>query len=318
MKKRILYSFCKVKGNNKTCEQTLKGLFICHPFVRLYQFLIIAYLFTLKISLANQSKPFVRKNLDFLSKWGTMNIPFVPASNRKIFASERSIWLFCPRTVNLCLEDSWLNNAQIWFYIWATSWQNQQYDLCAQGKLRSAWASTHPPSLIRVFAVRMKKHWVLSYHWAHCVGSDQTGRMSRLFWVHWADRSFGWFCHEAALFFILILCLIFRRTAFVVRQTTEEERADFREQVCQNCAGAWRNQQNELCAQRRLRVDWSFAQILLVIRPVWSVSLLSAWRSLWSLAIHRVHREDIWVFTGRTGHYVGFVIFRLNKIDIYI
>ena len=33
----------------------------------------------------------------------------------------------------------------------------------------------HPPSLIRVFTVRMKKAWVLSYPL-----SDQTGRMPRL------------------------------------------------------------------------------------------------------------------------------------------
>ena len=36
-----------------------------------------------------------------------------------------------------------------------------------------------PPSLIRVFAVRMKKVWVLSYP----LNSDQTGRMPRLIWV---------------------------------------------------------------------------------------------------------------------------------------
>ena len=40
------------------------------------------------------------------------------------------------------------------------TWQNQQNDMCAQRKLRSAWAS---PSQIRIFAVRMKKPWVLSY-----------------------------------------------------------------------------------------------------------------------------------------------------------
>ena len=33
---------------------------------------------------------------------------------------------------------------------WARAWQNQQNDM-------------HPPSLIRVFAVRLKKPWVLSY-----------------------------------------------------------------------------------------------------------------------------------------------------------
>ena len=34
--------------------------------------------------------------------------------------------------------------------------------LCPQRRLRSVWAG-HPPSLIRVFAVRMKKGWILSY-----------------------------------------------------------------------------------------------------------------------------------------------------------
>ena len=41
----------------------------------------------------------------------------------------------------------------------------------------------HPPSQIRVFAVRMKKAWVLSYHWAHTEDSDLTD------WsVHVAER----------------------------------------------------------------------------------------------------------------------------------
>ena len=41
---------------------------------------------------------------------------------------------------------------------WATSWQNQQND-CAPSE-----DSDQPgPSLIRIFAVRMKKAWVLSY-----------------------------------------------------------------------------------------------------------------------------------------------------------
>ena len=47
----------------------------------------------------------------------------------------------------------------------------------------------HPPSLIRVLAVRMKKAWVLSYPF-----SEQ-----RSLWSDWADaQSFCWFCHEAA------------------------------------------------------------------------------------------------------------------------
>ena len=49
-------------------------------------------------------------------------------------------------------------------------------------------------------------------------------------------------------------------------------------------------------------------QISLGIRPVWSESLLSAWRKLGSLATHKAHSEDsdqpglrlIWVFAGCT------------------
>ena len=37
----------------------------------------------------------------------------------------------------------------------------------------------HPPSLIRVFAVRMKKHWVLRYPLSTSEDSDQTGRTTR-------------------------------------------------------------------------------------------------------------------------------------------
>ena len=50
--------------------------------------------------------------------------------------------------------------------------------------------SVYPPSLIRVFAVRMKKHWSSATHWPHCGDTDQTGRMPRLIWV-FAGRT----CH---------------------------------------------------------------------------------------------------------------------------
>ena len=69
-------------------------------------------------------------------------------------------------------------------------------------------------------------------------------------------------------------------------------------------ASSWQNQQNGMCAQRRLR-------------PVWSESSLSAWRKLGSLATHWAHSKDsdqtgqmprlIWVFAGCTCHYAGFV-----------
>ena len=77
--------------------------------------------------------------------------------------------------------------------MWAASWQNQQ---CGSAPSEDSDQPGHPPpSLIRVFAVRMKKAWVLSYQlnaqrrlwsdWAdaHSEDSYQTGRMPRLIWV---------------------------------------------------------------------------------------------------------------------------------------
>ena len=62
--------------------------------------------------------------------------------------------------------------------IWATTWQNQQSE-CAPRE--DSGQPGHPPSLIRDFAVNMKKAWVLTYplsaQWRLC---DHTGRMPRL------------------------------------------------------------------------------------------------------------------------------------------
>ena len=65
----------------------------------------------------------------------------------------------------------------------------------------------------------------------------------------------------------------------------------------------------------------SETQISLSIHLIWSESLLSAWRKIGSLATHWAHSEDsdqtgrmprlIWVFAGRTIHFVGFVMHRL-------
>ena len=68
------------------------------------------------------------------------------------------------------------------FDLWAATWQNQQND-CVPSE--DSDQSGHPPSLIRVFAVRIKKPWALSYPLSACGSedSDQTGRMPRLIWV---------------------------------------------------------------------------------------------------------------------------------------
>ena len=70
---------------------------------------------------------------------------------------------------------------------------------CAQRRLRSV---RHPPSLIRVFAVRMKKAWVLDY-----LPTERTAKtLIRLGGCPgWSESSLGaqsfcWFCHQAAHF----------------------------------------------------------------------------------------------------------------------
>ena len=61
---------------------------------------------------------------------------------------------------------------------WAATWQNQQNG-CAPSE--DSDQSGHPPSLNRVFAVRMKKAWVLSYPLS----------AQRRLWSYWADAQVG-------------------------------------------------------------------------------------------------------------------------------
>ena len=77
-------------------------------------------------------------------------------------------------------------------------------------------------------------------------------------------------------------------------------------------ATAWQNQQNGLWSQGRLRSAWGSTRS--------DQSSLFAWRSVGSLATPRAHSEVgrmsrlIWVSTGRTCHFVGFVMRRLILI----
>ena len=64
--------------------------------------------------------------------------------------------------------------------ICAASWQNQQNGMCAQRRLRSAWASAQSD---QSSLSAWRKLGSLATHWAHSEDSDQTGRMSRLIWV---------------------------------------------------------------------------------------------------------------------------------------
>ena len=63
---------------------------------------------------------------------------------------------------------------------WAASWQNHQNGICAQRRLRSAWASAQSD---QSSLSAWRKLGPLATHWAHSEGSDHTGRMPRLIWV---------------------------------------------------------------------------------------------------------------------------------------
>ena len=63
--------------------------------------------------------------------------------------------------------------------IWAATWQNRQ---CGCAPSEDSDQPGHPPSLIRVFAVRMKKAWVLSYPLS----------AQRRLWSDWADTQPDW------------------------------------------------------------------------------------------------------------------------------
>ena len=75
--------------------------------------------------------------------------------------------------------------------------------MCAQRRLRSAWASAQSDQ-----SLRCALNWVAkdpSFLQADSEDSDQTGRMPRLICLRWANMPFCWFCHDAAQMSILII-----------------------------------------------------------------------------------------------------------------
>ena len=110
---------------------------------------------------------------------------------KKLFYQLRYFSLFLPRRLFIFW---WRNSSYFWahqrcfrhflrfFYssywpsliIWAATWQNGQNGIAPS---EDSDQPGHPPSLIRVFAVRMKKAWVLGYPL-----SAQRG-----LWSDWAD-----------------------------------------------------------------------------------------------------------------------------------
>ena len=90
-------------------------------------------------------------------------VPWV--MNRKIPWEKLHGWYDCKR---------WWALIIMHIIKWAATWQNQQSD-CAHSQ--DSDQPGHPPSLIWVVAVRMKKAWVLSYPLS----------AQRRLWSDWAD-----------------------------------------------------------------------------------------------------------------------------------
>ena len=155
--------------------------------------------------------------------------------------------------------------------IWAATWQNQQNG-CAPSE--DSDQPGNPPSLIRVFAVCMKKAWVLIYPLS----------AQRRVWSDWADaqadlslcwaHTFCWFCHVVAHIFTALLIF------FV-----------------------------NFCGISKLSVKGDHNYIISDVRRSCDEKNPASWitRGLCNGWMPRL----IWVFVGRTCHFVGFVLLRL-------
>ena len=115
---------------------------------------------------------------------------------------------------------------------------------------KMACAPSDPPSLIRVFAVRMKKAGIFTYPWAHSEDSDQTGRMPRLIWV-FAGRT-------------VILFVLSWGGSYEPRHEKTHPPSLIRV-FAVRMKKAW-VLSYPLSAQRRLRSDWADAQADLSLR----------------------------------------------------
>ena len=87
---------------------------------------------------------------------------------------------------------------------WAATWQNHRSE-CAPSE--DSDQPGHPPSLIRVLAVRMKKPWVLSYPLSAQLRLIRLGGCPGWSESSLGAHSFCWFCHVLAqicMFFVLV------------------------------------------------------------------------------------------------------------------
>ena len=115
-----------------------------------------------------------------------------------------------PPHTHLVINDSSLNRwdrALVWIlpadsvHVWAATWQNQQNGLCAQRRLRSAWASAQSDQSLRC---PLSGKLRTQTFFMRTAKNDQTGRTPRLIWVFAGRTSVCLFCHEVAQICLMI------------------------------------------------------------------------------------------------------------------
>ena len=118
----------------------------------------------------------------------------------------------------------------------------------------------HPPSLIRVFAVRMKKAWVLIYPFSEQqrLWSDWADAQADLS-LHWAHSHFVGFVMRRLIFASAILAWN-ASTTTCCSLTWHWQRPVKTFTKSYIWAVLWQNQQSGTCAQGRLRSAWASAQ----------------------------------------------------------
>ena len=117
--------------------------------------------------------------------------------------SKKKMSEHCERTTTTTTTDARaLVYYKLTFWAWRLRWAKNWTEHDKTNKMTCAPSEDsdqpgHPPSLIRVFTVCMKKAWILNYllnaQWR--LWSDWANAQADLS-LRWVHRSFCWFCHD--------------------------------------------------------------------------------------------------------------------------
>ena len=227
----------------------------------------------------------------------------------------RSYWKYYDKYLSL-----WSNGQVRYPNIWATTWQTNKM-ACAPSE--DSDQPGHPPSLIKVFAFRMKKSWVLSYPLSaqRRLWSDWADAQADLS-LRWAHSHFVGFDMSRLIraFTIMILTIVYPCLIYwhILQTYFKHHILTLFVVSCKIVA------LSQFYFRVSMRWLWSCAlfeppEDKTSLRPVWSKSLLCAqWVTNMAKDLRFLHADSedwsncaIWVFAGRTCQFVGFVMRRL-------